>query len=387
MSVRAIGLMSGTSLDGIDAALVRFDGGIADLHWSLERFVSVPYTSARRRAIHDAIVAGTAPALCRLHADLGEWFAETALQLGEEAGVHAADIDVIGCHGQTIWHDPPRDGVRGATLQLGCPATIAERTGIPVVNDFRARDVAAGGHGAPLVPWIDRVLFALPGRTRIMQNIGGIANLTIVPPRGSTAPLVAFDTGPGNALIDAAAELATNGTSTYDADGALARRGRVDETLLAELMTHPYYAQQPPKSTGRETFGRPYVQELAARLAPAGEGAWADLIATLTALTVRTIAQAVQQHARAAEPAELVVTGGGARNPVLIEMLRRTLAPLSVRTGGDAGIDPDAKEAIAFAALAWAWLEEVPANEPGATGARGSRVLGSYTPGARAVRS
>lgn len=383
MSTRAIGLMSGTSLDGIDAALVRFDGTPDRPDWLLERFVSVPYTAARRSAIHDAIVAGTAPALCRLNADLGEWFAESALRLCEEAGARTAEIDVIGCHGQTIWHDPPRAGRRGATLQLGCAATIAERTGIPVVHDFRARDVAAGGHGAPLVPWIDRVLFALPGRVRIMQNIGGIANLTIVPPRGSTAPLVAFDTGPGNALIDAAAELATNGARTYDAEGTIARRGRVDETLLAQLMTHPYFAAQPPKTTGREVFGRPYVEELVRRTGPTGEDAWADLVATLTAFTARTIAQAVQQHALAEQPAELVVTGGGARNPYLIEMLRNTLAPLPVRTGQDAGIDPDAKEAIAFAALAWAHLVSEPGNEPGATGAQGPRVLGSYTPGAR----
>ena len=176
-----------------------------------------------------------------------------------------AEVELIGSHGQTVWHIPPSSGRRGATLQLGDPATIAERTGIAVVSDFRTRDMAAGGEGAPLVPWTDRVLFSARGARRILQNIGGIANLTWLPPKGETAELVAFDTGPGNVLIDAAVELATAGRETFDRDGQRAARGRIDASLLAELLAHPFFAAAPPKSTGREVFGRAMVEALAPR--------------------------------------------------------------------------------------------------------------------------
>src|SRR5690606_22866681 len=190
--------MSGTSLDGIDAALVRFTGPPDSVHWEIEAFVSVPLRADQRTQIHDAIVDGGAPGICMLHAQLGEWLAEAARAVCREAGVEPHQVHVIGSHGQTVWHEPPTPERRGATLQLGDPATIAERTGIAVVSDFRARDMAAGGQGAPLVPWLDRQLFSVPGRARVLQNIGGMANLTRVPPKGSDEPLLAFDTGPGN---------------------------------------------------------------------------------------------------------------------------------------------------------------------------------------------
>jgi anhydro-N-acetylmuramic acid kinase len=379
--VLVIGLMSGTSLDGVDAALVEFEGeGTGDLRWAMRAFVTVPYTPEQRERIQRAIVAGSAASLCRLHAELGEWLAAAAINVCASAGVHPAAVELIGSHGQTLWHEPPTDGCRGATLQLGCPATIAERTGIAVVSDFRTRDVAAGGEGAPLVPWVDRLLFSLPGRRRILQNIGGMANLTWLPPRGEALPLLAFDTGPGNAPIDAAVELATGGRMSFDRDGEWAFRGQVDESLLAELLEHPFFHRPPPKSTGREVFGLPYVEEIAHRIAPAGEQAWADLIATLTALTARTIADSVRRWVLPRGADELVVTGGGARNPALRRMLERELAPLPVLDGEVLGLDPDAKEAVAFAALAWAHARRVPGNVPEATGARGGRVLGSYTP-------
>lgn len=384
--MRIIGLMSGTSLDGIDAALVRFDGELHDLEWQLEAFVSHEYDARRRDQIHRAIEKGDAPSLCRLHAQLGEWLAEAALAVCARAGADPTSIDLIGSHGQTVWHEPPANGERGATLQLGCPATIAERTGIDVVSDFRTRDVAAGGHGAPLVPWADRYLFSAPDRVRVLQNIGGMANLTRVPPRGSDEPLFAFDTGPGNALIDAAVQLSTGGARTFDAGGALARAGKVDESLLESLLAHPFFSAEPPKSTGREVFGRPYVAALARDQRVEERNAWPDLIATLTEFTARTIADAVHRWVLPRGADEVVVSGGGANNPVLMQRLRELLAPLPVVDGRSVGFDTDAKEAIAFAGLAWAHVHRIPGNVPEATGAEGPRVLGSFTPAARERR-
>ena len=379
-----IGLMSGTSLDGIDAALVEFDGTVDTPQWKLVAFSESPYDARRRSAIHDAIVHGNAAALCAIHADLGEWFAAAVQRLLDETGVRADDIEVIGSHGQTIWHDPPRDGRRGSTLQLGCPATIAERTGIPVVSDFRSRDMAAGGEGAPLVPWVDRLLFTHPTRRRVLQNIGGMGNLTWLPPRGSNDTVLAFDTGPGNALIDAAVELATDGAATFDRDGALAASGRVDEGLLSELLEHPFLSAAPPKSTGREVFGRPFVQQLAERMRPTSPTDWNTFISTLTELSARSIADAVTRWVLPRGVDEMIITGGGALNPELVRRIRRLLPTVEITADRNAlGIEPAAKEALAFAALAWAHLQGVPGNVPEATGAAGPRVLGSYTPGAR----
>jgi anhydro-N-acetylmuramic acid kinase len=383
--VRAIGLMSGTSLDGIDAALVRFEGGEADLEWRLESFHTRPYDGETRSRIQTVIREGDARALCRLNVDLGEWLARAAIELCELAGIVPSAVDLIGSHGQTVWHEPPSPLRPGATLQLGCAATIAERTGIDVVSDFRARDVAAGGEGAPLVPFADRLLYAVPDRTRILLNIGGMANLTRVPPRGRRESLIAFDTGPGNALIDAAVERATGGRETFDRDGARARAGDVDEGLLEVLRADEWFVRRPPKSTGRETFGPGFVQRLADRLGPADEAGWSSLIALLTALTAATVADAITRWVPVGEGDDLVVTGGGVHNPALIDQLRARLPQLSVLTGGDAGIDADAKEAIAFAALAWAHRHGIPGNVPEVTGAAGPRILGSYTPARFAV--
>jgi anhydro-N-acetylmuramic acid kinase len=382
--VLVIGLMSGTSLDGIDAAVVELSGADDGPRWRLVACVDTPYTQEQRARIHDTIAGGGAAELCRLNADLGEWFAAAARAACTSAGIRPADVTVIGSHGQTIWHEPPRDDTRGATLQLGCAATIVERTGIPVVSDFRSRDMAAGGHGAPLVPWVDRLLFAHESRRRVLQNIGGMANLSWLPPRGSPEVMLAFDTGPGNALIDAAVELATGGRDTFDAEGGWAAAGAVDEALLAELMRHPFLQLDPPKSTGREIFGRPFVQDLAERAAPKGREDWAALISTLTEFTARSIADAMARWVTPRGVDEVVITGGGARNGVLVERIRRRLRPVPVTTADEAlGIDPAVKEALAFAVLAWAHMTGVPANVPEATGARGVRVLGSFTPAGR----
>jgi anhydro-N-acetylmuramic acid kinase len=378
-----VGLMSGTSLDGVDAALVEIDGETADaLRWRVVHFCSVPFTDAQRTTIHGAILAGTADAICALNADLGEWLAAAVLRVCEEADVAPERVDVVGSHGQTLWHRPPGEGIRGATLQLGDPATIAERTGCPVVADFRARDVAAGGHGAPLVPWVDQVLFSRDHGARALQNIGGIGNVTWVPPRGSGEGAFAFDTGPGNALIDAAVELATGGRMSYDDGGRLAARGTVDEQLVTELLRHPFFSMEPPRSTGREVFGRPFVERLVAAVQPEGDGDWLDLVATLTELTARSIADSYRAWVLPRGVAEAVITGGGALNPTLVGRIRALLDPLPVLDGAPLGVEPEAKEAVAFAVLAWAHCMGIAANVPAATGAAGPRVLGSYTPGA-----
>lgn len=370
-----VGLMSGTSLDGIDAALVEFNDDGSE--WRVVAFESTPMTNAQREQSHSAIHHGNAEALCQLNADLGEWFAKAALNVVAKAGMKADDIAVIGSHGQTVWHTPPAGGRRGATLQLGDAATIAERTGIAVVNDFRTRDMAAGGEGAPLVPFVDRFLFAHPEKRRVLQNIGGIGNLTWVPKRGEKAPLVAFDTGPGNVLVNSAVEIATNNAEPYDRDGARAARGEINQQLLAELLAHPYFSRQPPKSTGRELFGKPFVEAIVAKYPGLKSD---DLVATLTMLTARTLTDAIKNWIVPMGVDEVVVTGGGAYNPTMMKWITSLMGDVPVKTGEVLGVDPDAKEAVAFAALAWAHLKGVPGNVPEATGAVGARVLGSFTP-------
>ena len=380
--MRVAGLMSGTSLDGIDVAVLDIGDAAANATppWKVVAFHSYELNPAQRNEIHEAIHHGNAQALCLLHARLGEWFAQAVVETCTSAKLPLDSIDVIGSHGQTIWHEPPAKNERGATLQLGDPATIAERTGIAVVSDFRTRDVAAGGEGAPLVPWVDRFLFSKPQRKRVLQNIGGIANLTWVPPQGSSETLLAFDTGPGNALMNVAVEIASNGAEHYDVDGKRAARGTIDEVVLSELLAHPYFGRTPPKSTGRELFGRPFLDELL-RKHPHLAKDFDALLATLNALTARTIGDAIKRWVAPKGVDEVVITGGGARNPTLVDHLRRLLAPIPIHMGDVLGVDPDAKEAVAFAVLAWAHMVGRPGNEPAATGAEGPRVLGSYTPG------
>lgn len=376
-----IGLMSGTSLDGIDAAVVEFseDGS----KWRVLAFKTCEMSHAQREQVHNAIVQGNSAALCRVHADLGEWFARAALDACKAAGLKAEDITAIGSHGQTIWHEPPLGNTRGATLQLGDAATIAERTGIDVVSDFRTRDVAAGGEGAPLVPFVDRFLFAHPEKRRILQNIGGVGNLSWVPRRGENAALVAFDTGPGNTLMNSAVELATDNREHFDRDGVRAARGEINEQLLAELMAHPYYQRKPPKSTGRELFGKPYVEDLVSRY-PGIAQDWDSLIATLTMLTARTIAESINKWIVPLGVDEMIITGGGALNPTLVKWIGQQLDGVQIAGGDALGVDPEAKEAVAFAALAWAHVNRIPGNVPEATGASGPRILGSHTPGKNA---
>jgi anhydro-N-acetylmuramic acid kinase len=319
--------------------------------------------------------------VCALHSQLGEWFAAAVLRTCESTGIAPGDVDLIGSHGQTVWHDPPRDAQRGATLQLGDPATLAERTGISVVSDFRARDVAAGGQGAPLVPWTDQLLFSHPERRRVLQNLGGMANVTLLFEQPLRRPPVAFDTGPGVALMDTAAEIATGGRQRCDEDGRLAAAGTVDEALLDRLMAHEYFQRPPPKSTGREAFGVPLVESLTQDLEPGRpEEGWPDLLATLTALTARSIGDSYRAWVSPEGVDDVYLLGGGARNPTLVAAVSDELSPLTLSPCEELGVDPDAREAVSFAVLAWAHARGLPANVPSVTGAAGGRILGSHTP-------
>jgi anhydro-N-acetylmuramic acid kinase len=395
--------MSGTSLDGIDAALMEVgeplpseaegpSSSLEGLPWELLGFLNRPYSGEQRRSLLAAFDCGGPRELALLHVRMGEWLAETALDLLRREGVHAGEISALGSHGQTVWHEPPGSGERGASLQLGCPATLAERTGIGVVSDFRSRDLAAGGHGAPLVPWADRIFFGSPDGPRVIQNLGGMGNVTWLPSASDPTPLLAFDTGPGVALLNAAADLASGGRMSFDQDGRLAARGRVWDPVLAQLMSHPFFRQPPPRSTGRELFGVGMVEGVARAVAEArGKGlapgvqeeGWPDVLATLTAFTARSVGEAYRRWVLPRGVREVFLMGGGSRNPVLVEGIRAELAPVPVRDGRELGMDPDAREAASFALLAWAHLKGIPANVPEATGSRGLRVLGSWTPGRR----
>lgn len=371
--------MSGTSLDGVDVALVQVEERDGGLGAFVESFVSIPYTPEQRATIKRALDGG-ARELCRLNVELGGWFADAALALLEGAGLSPDELAAVGSHGQTLWHEPPTAEALGATLQLGDAAVIAERLGVPVVSDFRARDVAAGGHGAPLVPLIDQLLFSIPDAWRALQNIGGMANVTLLPPEGSGAPVLAFDSGPGVAVIDAVVEIVSDGAERYDEDGRRAARGRVSDDLLARLLDDEYFRRQPPKSTGRERYGMAYARELVRQGRELGLSD-DDLVANATALTALTIAGAFAEFFSGdAQPAECIVSGGGARNPALMQMLAESLAAIPVTDLSALGWDPDAKEAAAFAILAHLFQTGRPGNLPSVTGARGPRLLGKLTP-------
>ena len=378
-----VGLMSGTSIDGIDAVLARIDGDSRGaFEWSVLAFNTTAYDDGSRKMILDALEDGTPETLCRLDASLGEWFATAVQDVCEAGGVGTRDLAAIGSHGQTVWHIPPTDADRGATLQLGDAATLAERTGAPVISDFRSRDVAAGGQGAPLVPWLDQLLFSAVDRRRAIQNLGGMANVTWLPPSGSHEPVIAFDTGPGVALIDGAVRRATDGASSYDQDGAMALRGQVDESLLTGLLDDAYFRAPPPKSTGREHFGRAFLDQVATGLDPGeDEDAWCDLVATLTAFTARSIAEAYRTWVLPRGVDEVFLVGGGANNPALAQAIKQELDTVPVKGGMALGVDPDAREALAFAFLAWAHLHGIAGNIPSVTDAEAPRVLGSMTPG------
>lgn len=380
--MRVIGLISGTSADAIEAVLAEVEGAPPGLEARVVAGRSVALPGELRARIHGVAAGnGDAEAICLLDAELGERFAAAALEVTDAAGLAPGDVGLIGSHGQTIWHAVRSDGSVAGTLQIGSPAVIAERTGATVVSDLRSRDIATGGQGAPLVAYVDWLLLRHPDRARAVQNLGGIGNVAFLPPASdaAAAPL-AFDTGPANVLIDIVVGLLTDGRHACDVDGAMAAAGRVDEAWLGELLGLPYYAQRPPKTTGRELFSPAMGAGLLAEGRRRGL-ADADVVATLTALTGATIADQYRRFLPVV-PDEVIVAGGGARNPALMAGLAARL-PAGVRlmTLEDLGMASHQKEALAIAILAHETWHGRPGSLPAFTGGRRPVVLGSITPG------
>jgi anhydro-N-acetylmuramic acid kinase len=373
-----IGLISGTSADGVDAALVEITGAGLDARLGLRAGLTRPLPADDRDELFRLFdpSTGAVDRLCRFNFRLGELFADAALAVIAAAHLTPPQVDLIGSAGQTVWHIP---APHGATLQIGEPAVIAERTGLPVVADFRVADMAAGGHGAPLVPYFDLVVYRHPTTSRAIQNIGGIGNVTHLPAGCGPDDVCAFDTGPGNMIIDGLVTALTGGQETYDRDGAIASRGRVDQAWLAELLDDPFFRQPPPKSTGREVYGRPFAQRLLAE-ARRRRLAADDAVATVSALTADSIVRAYRDFVIPRGGLdEVILGGGGAYNTFLRRRIAEGLG-LPVRTSEEFGISTKLKEAMAFALLASDAVAGLATNVPAATGAAGPRVLGKFVP-------
>jgi anhydro-N-acetylmuramic acid kinase len=390
------GVMSGTSADGVDVAIVRISSGsvskgrkgergvIAKPKLTLLAHEGFRYPAVLRRAVLEAMNAASIASaeLARLNWRLGIAYAE-AVQMTLRR--HSVKLDLIGCHGQTIYHQGRAMSYAGRTFtctwQLGEPAAISSAIGVPVVSNFRPADMLAGGQGAPLVPLLDYVQFAHADRGRVLQNIGGIANLTAIPASATRADLIAFDTGSGNMVIDALAQKLFN--KPFDRNGALAARGTVVQSALTYALRNPYFRLAPPRSAGREQFGREYADHFLALCRQQSEKP-EDALATATALTAETIAQGYEEFVRPkmkSGPVDYIVSGGGARNATLMGMLESRLHPLGCDLSASAefGLPVEAKEAAAFALLAWHTWNRLPGNMPAATGATHPVILGQVT--------
>jgi anhydro-N-acetylmuramic acid kinase len=380
-----VGLMTGTSADAVDAVVVRLKGdGLAARHEVLAE-LETPLPDELRAEVLDVAGAKTVEPerIMRLDAALAEAYADAVRDVTAKAGVKLADITAIGSHGQTVRHLPrsPEEG-RALTLQLGSPTTLAERTGLTVVSDFRKRDTAAGGEGAPLVPIADFWLFRSEKESRVLLNLGGMANVTWLKKGGSLADVLAFDTGPGNAVLDGLVRSGTQGLARHDEAGGLAASGRAHDGLLEELLADPFFALPPPRSTGRERFGEQYAEKLA-RLGESLGLSLEDTLATAVELTAASIERAIREFVSPRGRVDAVyASGGGVRNVTLMTSLRRRLDGMKVSRLDDLGVSPGIKEALAFAFLAHLTLSGEPGNVPGATGARHPAVLGVITPGA-----
>ena len=379
------GIMSGTSADGIDVALVRLLGRGFRTRLELLHHEPFPYPPQVRRKILDIMNAeATVADLARLNFLLGELYADALLATQKRA---RTKCDLVGCHGQTIYHQGDAAVFLGrkisTTWQTGEGAVMAARVGVPVVSDFRPADMAAGGKGAPLVPFLDYLLYRHRRRGRIVQNIGGIGNLTAIPPRAMPDEVIAFDTGPGNMVIDAVVERLFG--RKYDVDGKIAAKGRVLETVVSQLLHDPFFRKRPPKTAGREQFGREYVDKF---LKLCKKSRPEDVVATATALTAYSIAEAVSKvrrmHAREDTSRtfhDYVISGGGANNPTLVAMIAEELAATRLRVirTDELGIKSEAKEAVAFAVLAYQTWRGQPSNVPSATGADRPAILGKIS--------
>jgi anhydro-N-acetylmuramic acid kinase len=382
-TLRVLGLMSGTSADGIDVALVHISGVPPDLSAQLENFTAVPYAPAVRSAILRIGEGGrtTSAEISQLNFALGKLFAQAVRQSCRKFRVPVASVDLIGSHGQTIYHQGQAAAVWGvpaisATLQVGEPSVIANLTGVTTVGDFRPADIAAGGQGAPLVPFVDYLMYRHERIGRAALNIGGIANVTVISAAARPEQVFAFDTGPGNMIIDALTVHATRGKRRFDRGSKLALQGQALPELLDELLADPYFRQPPPKSAGREQYGASYVERFL-RWGQKHRASPQDLIRTATLLTALTVTAAWNRFIRPrADIRQLLVSGGGARNPLLMALLAGMLAGVSVQMSDELGIPGRAKEALAFAVLAYESLHRRPANLPAATGAERPVVLG-----------
>jgi anhydro-N-acetylmuramic acid kinase len=367
-----VGLNSGTSMDAIDAAMVDIEHRReAPPRLAVRAFVAHPYPADLRRRLLEAPELDLRET-CRLHVAVGEAFAEAARAVAARAGIGLQEVDLIGSHGQTVCHLPDRQAqTRAATLQIGDLDVIAERTGVITVGDFRMRDVAAGGEGAPLMPLLDWILFQDRPRT-LCLNLGGVANLTFV--TSEPESVVACDVGPANLPLDILAGLISNGKESYDPGGRMAESGTVDRVLLERLLAHPFLAQPPPKTTGREMFGRAFVQELIER---SPHLQLRDLLATTSAFVAHAVHRGAAEHlCPGGTPRELVVSGGGVHNLTVLRLLKQLFFPVPVTSMADHGVDPDAKEALLFAVLAWERLRGGAGNLPQVTGARWPVRLG-----------
>lgn len=376
----AVGLMSGTSLDGIDAALVQIEGSGYESKVKLLHFITMPFSPQLKKEIEQALSFehSNVQLICSLNFKLGYAFADAVKKVCQEARFSLEQIDVIGSHGQTIYHQPYASGSTAmSTLQIGEPAVIAYETKTKVVANFRVMDMAAGGQGAPLVPHTERILYSHDDRARLLQNIGGIGNVTLIPPKHSPIPVVAFDTGPGNMMIDEACQQLFN--VSFDENGRLAAEGKVISELLEDCMNHDYMKLSPPKSTGRELFGTQYTKRLLEKYSKHKKE---DLLATITMFTASSI---VHHYEAFIFPAysidEVIIGGGGSYNNTLMNMIKAQLGKrCSVYTQEEIGMSSEAKEAVAFAVLANETLSGYPSNVPSATGALSPVILGNITP-------
>ena len=394
-----VGLISGTSMDGIDAALVRISGPATQPRVRLVAFATLNYSAPVRQTILRIATgeASTAGEISQLNFLLGELFAEAALRVCKKARISPSRLAAVGSHGQTIYHQgvPTREGARSitSTLQIAEPSVIAERTGVPVVADFRTADMAAGGQGAPLVPMVDYLLLPDARKGTVALNIGGIANFTVIPAGAKAVQVFGFDTGPGNMVIDGLVRHFTRGQKAYDAGGRWAAKGRALEPLLDEMLRLPFFSQPPPKSAGREQFGQDFIRQffldrissdsaigkrrLTRQIGNRQSSIVNDLLRTATELTARTIADALERFVLGKLAMHrLIISGGGAHNRLLVVRLAELLPNLRVHRSDEFGLDVDAKEAIAFAVLADRTMHGLPGNLPTVTGAGHPVVLG-----------
>lgn len=368
-----VGLMSGTSIDGIDCALVEIEGSGLNTKVNLLKFYNHPISLELKRDILKAcsITQSSVELICRLNFKIGEEFAEAVLKICELVGINCNDVDLIGSHGQTIYHIP-----QNSTLQMGEASVIAEKTGIAVVADFRVRDVAAGGHGAPLVPYTEYLLYRNSYKTIALQNIGGIGNVTVIPKGCGINEVYAFDTGPGNMMIDAIVEKITNGKMRFDEEGKLASKGKINTKLLSELMLHPFIIKNPPKTTGREEFGLEYSEKILEKYLNSNVSE-SDIINTVTYFTATSICENYRKFILLKHDIdEVIISGGGTYNKTLIRMIKEELKGINVLTQEDIGLSSEAKEAVAFAILANEAIHGNANNLPNVTEANKSVVMG-----------